>query len=275
MPALPLSLMTSLWEQFSAVLPPRPPETHPLGCHRPRIADRLVCEQLLQVLVLGCAYERIADHRCSATTLRTRRNEWIAAGRFATLETVALAAYDRTIGLDLHDVAVDGCIVKAPCGGEAAGRSPVDRGNQGTKRSLLVDGNGIPLGVVVSSANRHDSPLWRPTLALLQRFAPLPADLIVHLDAGYDSAVTRETLAELGYQGEITPKGTRVALQQPRRWVIERTNAWHNRGFGKLAVCTERRIRVIEALIAFANTIIILRRLAAKPPPIAHAMGCH
>jgi len=275
MPALPLSLMTSLWEQFSAVLPPRPPETHPLGCHRPRIADRLVFEKLLQVLVLGCAYERIADHRCSATTLRTRRNEWIAAGLFATLETLALAAYDRTIGLDLHDVAVDGCIVKAPCGGEAAGRSPVDCGKQGTKRSLLVDGNEIPLGVVVSSANRHDSPLLRPTLELLQRFAPLPATLTVHLDAGYDSAVTRETLAELGYQGEITPKGTRVALQQTRRWVIERTNAWHNRGFGKLAVCTERRIRVIEALIALANTIIILRRLAAKPPPIAQAMGCH
>ncbi len=275
MPAWPLSLMTSIWEQFSAVLPPRPPETHPLGCHRPRIADRLVFEKLLQVLVLGCAYERIADHRCSATTLRTRRNEWIAAGLFATLETLALAAYDRTIGLDLCDVAVDGCIVKAPCGGEAAGRSPVDRGKQGTKRSLLVDGNGIPLGVVVSSANRHDSPLLRPTLEHLQRFALLPATLTVHLDAGYDSAVRCETLAERGYQGEITPKGTRVALQQTRRWVIERTNAWHYRGFGKLAVCTERRISVIEALIAFANTIIILRRLAAKPPPIAQAMGCH
>jgi hypothetical protein len=67
-------------------------------------------------------------------------------------------------------------------------------------------------------------------------------------------------------QGEITPKGTRIALGQTRRWVIERTIAWHNRGFVKLAVCTESRIMVIEALIAFANTIIVLRRLAAKRP---------
>ncbi len=91
------------------------------------------------------------------------------------------------IGLDLANLVVDGCIVKAPCGGEAAGRSPVDRGKQGTKRSLLVDGQGIPLGAVVAGANRHDSPLLRPTLERLRRFDDLPDRITVHLDAGHDS----------------------------------------------------------------------------------------
>lgn len=69
------------------------------------------------------------------------------------------------IGLKLDDVAVDGCITKAPGGGEVAGRSPGDRGKPGVKRSVLVDATGVPLGVVAAGANRHDARLLGPTLA--------------------------------------------------------------------------------------------------------------
>lgn len=72
------------------------------------------------------------------------------------LEGVARQAYDRTIGLELSDVAVDCCITKAPCGGEKAGKSPVDRGKGGLKRSTMVDVEGIPLGTLAAPANRHD-----------------------------------------------------------------------------------------------------------------------
>jgi hypothetical protein len=78
-------------------------------------------------LVFGCAYERIAEEGCSATTLRRRRDEWIGLGLAQTLRRAALEAYDRAVGLELSDVAVDCCITKAPCGGERSGRSPVDR----------------------------------------------------------------------------------------------------------------------------------------------------
>jgi hypothetical protein len=56
------------------------PVCHPLGCHRPRIPDRIVFDKLIQVLVLGCGYRRLADATYSATTLRRRRDEWIRAG---------------------------------------------------------------------------------------------------------------------------------------------------------------------------------------------------
>lgn len=69
------------------------------------------------------------------------------------------------IGLELADLAVDRSITKSPCGGEVSGRSPVDRGKQGTKRSVACDGDGIPLHVVAARANDHDSPLLEPTLA--------------------------------------------------------------------------------------------------------------
>ena len=256
-----------IWDQFRALLPERV-VTHPLGCHRPRIADRIVFDKLVLVLVSALGYERVADTTCSATTLRDRRDEWISAGLFQQLEQLCLEAYDRIVGLDLADVCVDGCIVKAPCGGQAAGKSPVDRGKQGTKRSVLVDGSGLPLGCVAAPANCHDSPLLRPTLETLGRFADhlgrgigvgLPEQITVHLDAGYDSGKTRDLIDELGCQSVISPKGT--PLQAGRRWPVERTNSWHNRGFKKLAICTERRTPVIQAFIALANAVIITRRL--------------
>lgn len=263
MPAVPSCIINPLWDQFSALIPDHV-ETHPLRCHRPRIPDRVIFDKLIQVVVLGISYNKIADSSCSATTLRSRRDEWIRLGIFTRLEAIARDGYDTMVGLDLENLLIDGCIVKAPCGGEAAGRSPVDRGKQGTKRSLLTDGSGIPLGVVVAPANRHDSPLLRPTLECLSRLDPglgagLPETITVHLDAGYDSQVTRALLEEFGCQAVISPRGT--PLESGKRWPVERTHSWHNHGFKKLAHCTERRTEVINAFIALANTIIIIRQL--------------
>jgi transposase len=258
-PAVPSSIIDPLWHQFEALIPLVIDE-HPLGCHRPRVPDRVVFDKLIQVLVLGAAYVKIADSSCSATTIRRRRNEWIDAGVFTRLEQICLDSFDKMIGLDLANLSVDGCIVKAPCGGEAAGRSPVDRGKQGTKRSLLVDGNGIPLGCVTAAANCNDSPLLAPTLEKLGRFGfNLPERITVHLDAGYDSGKTRDLLTTLGCDWVISKKGT--PLQAGARWVVERTNSWHTRGFRKLQICTEVRTRVIDAFIALAAAIIITRRL--------------
>jgi transposase len=127
-PALPPYLIEPIWEQFRALLPERK-TNHPLGCHRSRIPERVVFEKLVQVLVFGCAYERIADASCSESTLRRRRDEWIELGVMERLREICLDAYDRLIGLKLSEVAVDCCLTKAPCGGEKAGRSPVDRAN--------------------------------------------------------------------------------------------------------------------------------------------------
>jgi transposase len=262
-PALPSCILQPLWDQFAALLPPRT-DPHPLGCHRRRIPDRIVFDKLIQVLVFGCGYRRIDDHTCSATTLRRRRDEWIALGLAEHLHLLVLDAYDRLLGLELADLAVDGCITKAPCGGQTAGRSPVDRGKQGLKRSLATEAAGIPLAAVPAPANRHDSPLLAPTLdralATLDQLGPLPTQPVVHLDAGYDSDKTRATLAERDLQGQIARKGTPAPIQASKRWPVERTHAWGN-NFGKLRWCTERRTPVVEFWLALAQAIITLGRL--------------
>ena len=185
MPAIPPYLIEPIWQQLLALLPERH-TNHPLGCHRPRIPDRVVFEKLVQVLVFGCAYEKIADRSCSATTLRRRRDEWIELGVLEALREMALEAYDRMVGLEPSELALDSCITKAPCGGEKAGRSPVDRGKRGIKRSVVVDGKGIPLGSVSAPANRHDSPLLAPTLDAARALGLVAEGASVRLDRGCD-----------------------------------------------------------------------------------------
>jgi transposase len=160
-PALPSSILEPLWVQVAALLPTRQ-DTHPLGCHRPRIADRVIFDKLIQVLVFGCGYRRIADHSCSATTLRRRRDEWIRAGVADQLALLVLAAYDRMHGLELEQLAVDGCTTKAPCGGQVAGPSPVDRRKQGLKRSVAVEAGGVPWRWYLPRPTSAMMGCWRP-----------------------------------------------------------------------------------------------------------------
>ena len=262
MPAVPSWLLDPLWERSSALLPDRPvyDPAHPLGCHKPRIGDRIIFEKLIQVLRFGCSYESIADCACSAATIRERRDELIKAGIFGKLKAIARDCYDRIAGLVLEELAVDGCITKAPGGGQCAGRSPVDRGKLGMKRSLLVEGNGIPLGRVLAPASRRDSPLLAGTLDKLGELDSLPDGITVHLDAGYDSQKTRDELAGRGMTGEIAHKGDKAPIQAGQRWHVERTNAWHN-SFNRLQRCYERNEDVIDAFFDLADAIITVRRL--------------
>jgi hypothetical protein len=109
-------------------------------------------------------------------------------------------------------------------------KAEVDRGNQGIKRSTAVDGRGIPLASAADGANRNDSPLLIPTLDHASgSVGGLPEQASVHLDRGYDSKITRERLEDRGLYPEICQKGKPAApLAATRRWVVERTNSWHN-----------------------------------------------
>jgi hypothetical protein len=80
------------------------------------------------------------------------------------LREICLEAYDSLISLELSEVAVDCCIIKAPCGGQRSGRNSAYRGKRGIERSMAVDAKGIPVGATTAPASRYDSPLLVPTL---------------------------------------------------------------------------------------------------------------
>lgn len=111
------------------------------------------------------------------------------AGRHQGHPARALAGYDRMLGLDLQDLSVDGSITKSPCGGDVSGRSPVDRGKQGTKRSVVTDAFGLPLHLVAA---------WMPCEALGSRSSP---GLITARSRGYGP----HTRAPPGPRGRPVP----------------------------------------------------------------------
>jgi hypothetical protein len=265
---VPSCLLEPIWGEFCALIggerPPFDP-CHPLGCHRRRVSDRVVFEHVVAALVHGSGYERIASPGCSDRTIRRRLKAWAALGIGEQVHALALRAYDQMIGLELGDVAVDGCITKAPCGGERAGPSPVDRRKGGLKRSVATENYGIPLGIASAPANRHDSPLLAPTLqaAADQLDSKLPGERTCHLDAGYDSRPTRQTLSELGFDGQIARKGTPAPLQATRRWPVERTHSWMN-GYGKLRRMTDRDATVVDFYLYLAAALVVIRQLIQR-----------
>ena len=124
--ALHPRVVDAVWTAVQAHLPPPPPDTHPLGCHRPRISDRDCFHGMLVRLITGCSWDVAARLTpASETTLRNRRTEWLAAGVFDTVLEEAIAGYDRIIGLDLSEVAVDGSLHKGrPAAATAPARTP-------------------------------------------------------------------------------------------------------------------------------------------------------
>jgi transposase len=222
--------------------------------------DRTIFEQVVTALVHGSGYERIATAGCSDRTIRRRLHEWAEAGLAETLHRLVLARYDRMIGLEFADLAVDGCITKAPCGGDTAGRSPVDRGKQGLKRSTATDAVGVPLYVVAAGANRHDAPLLGPTLDGVAALGPLPLASTVHLDRGYEGKPTRALLDVLGCAGASARKGVPAPIQAGQRGVVERTQAWMN-GYGKLRRCTEKTAAVVDFYLFLAAAFVVTRCL--------------
>lgn len=232
-------------------------------------------EHVIDALVHGSGYERIATRACSDRTIRRRLAEWSAAGVAHAVHAAALRAYELIIGVQQDDILVDGCITKAPCGGDKAGPSPVDRGKQGLKRSAATDGGGIPLGLVSTPANHNDSPLLAPTLhAAITQVGAIPAAMTVtvtaHLDAAYDNASSRALLDELGLEGAISRKGVTAPIQAGKRWMVERTHSWMN-GYGKLRRCTDRDGRIVDFYLYLAAAFVTIRQLiqrARSLPPV-------
>jgi transposase len=266
--ALDPRVVDAVWAAVEAHLPPPPPDTHPLGCHRRRIPDRDCFQGILVRLVTGCSWDVAARLTpASETTLRNRRTQWLAAGVFDKLLTEALAAYDRIIGLDLSEVAVDGSLHKAPCGGEGTGPNPTDRGKSGWKWSIATDRWGIPIGWTTEGANRHDSILLKPTLDDVAGRGLLVDIETLHLDRGYDSEATISRCTGLGITDIVCAKKrapgtakTKKPLSLGMRWPVKRTNSWFS-NFGQLRRNTDRTTAQRLGQIALAVALILTIKL--------------
>jgi putative transposase len=112
-----------------------------------------------------------------------------------------------------------------------------------------VDGYGVPIGLAVAGANRHDMKLAEPTLESIVIPRPRPTKKRPQnlcLDKGYDFPEIDELVEEWGYTGHIARRGVdqskrkRIPGYRARRWVVERTHSWMNR-FRRLLIRWEEK----------------------------------
>ena len=113
-----------LWEAIALLIPERV-NTHPFGGGKPPTPDRVCMEAILFVLRTGCQWKALnATRFCPGSTAHDRFQEWVAAGVFQALWEAGLMAYDDLRGLDWTWLAMDGCMTKAPPGGEKDREKP-------------------------------------------------------------------------------------------------------------------------------------------------------
>lgn len=266
--ALDPRVVEAVWASVAPKLPAPAPDEHPLGCHRRRVPDRDCFAAILFRLVTGCSWD-VAGRlgKGAETTLRRRRDAWVAAGVFDGLVEEALASYDRIVGLDLEEVAVDGSQHKAPCGGEGTGPNPCDRAKAGWKWSVATDAHGIPLGWVIDAANRNDCSMLAPTLDAVAARGLLAEVGTLHLDRGYDNGVVAACCRERGLADVVCAKKRRIGrayFKKPvtlgLRWPVERTNSWLS-NFGQMRRNTDRFIPQRLAQVALAIALILTIKL--------------
>jgi transposase len=152
--------------------------------------------------------------------------------------------------------------------GKKTGPNPTDRAKRGTKRSVVTEARGVPVGVAV--ANVPDYKLLEETLEAMP--VPCPQARPDHalnlcLDKGYDYDGFRQIAydyaltAHIRCRGEEAKTASDAPDAKPRRWVVERVHAWINR-FRWLLVRWEKKPQNYEAMLQFACGIIAWEQAA-------------
>jgi transposase len=256
-----------LWAVLEPLLPVHV-NTHRFGGGRPRVPDRKCGDGIFYVLRTGCQWKALDQtDLCAGSTAHDRYQEWVAADVFLRLWQAGVEQFDELQGIDWAWLSMDGAITKAPLGGEDTGPNPTDRAKSGVKRSLLTEGHGVPLGLAVEGANRHDMKLVRETIESLVVDRPAPTaeqPQGMSLDKGYDYQEVRDTLAEFGFTAHIRSRGEEAkelkqeAGKRARRWVVERTHSWMNR-FRRILIRWEKKPENYIAFLHFACALIAFR----------------
>jgi putative transposase len=170
------------------------------------------------------------------------------------------------------------------------GHNPTDRSKLGTKRHILTDKKGIPLSVVISSASTHDIKLVADVVdnIVIKRPSSYKTKKTgrgrrknqhLCLDKAYNSKQEEQELIKRGYVLHIPPKRKgdkneeeeeedKVTTQHcsnrkkysAKRWVVERTNSWHNR-FRKLFTRYEKKVENYLGLVQLSCCMIIYRKI--------------
>ncbi|HEV2753097.1 MAG TPA: IS5 family transposase [Solirubrobacteraceae bacterium] len=267
-----VSFSDGQWAVIQPLLPA------PARTGRPRADDRKTLEGILYVLRSGCRWQDLPRRYGAPTTVWRRLKTWQEDGTWFRLWRTILGRLDAQGRLDWRYAYLDGSFAPAKNGGDGVG---LTRKGKGTKWMLVVDGQGVPLGLHLDSAQRVEVALAEQTLDAVrvprQRGRPKQRPERLVADRAYDSAAFRRALRRRGI-GMGIPAKRRPTTWRPRRgrpvlarreeyarrWTVERTFAWLG-NYRRLLIRWERLLGVYEGFMAFVVMVLCLNRLLQQP----------
>ena len=259
------SIPDQMWQKIRGLLPKQKAKNTP---GRPPIPYRTVLNGILFVLRTGCHWKAIPKEFGSGSTVHRRFQQWEQAGIIDEIIKQMLVWYDQTHRIDWQWQSADTKMLPSPLGGEDTGPNPTDRAKSGTKRHLVIDGNGAPLAFLLTGANTPDMKGFPELIEekfLVERPQPtLCSPQHICLDKGYDYDVIDAVVDKLGYKkhikrrGEVSVKGIGEPIYPARRWKVERTISWLS-NMRKLRIRWEKKSANYRALWLIAAALIIFR----------------
>ena len=238
-------------------------ENRPFGPGRPPIPTIKVVETLRYFVREGVQWRelRATAGRACGSTLRRRLDDWSATALLRQVHVALIRMVRAGPEAASWGVVVDSCSVRAKRGGELTGPNPTDRGKAGTKYHVVVATDGLPLGVVPSAANVHDTRLFPHLLRLAQVVCAAIGRL--YADAAYDSAENLRLCRRDGIQPHIRqagePHGSGLGSA---RCVVEHGCAWLLAN-QRLDRRQDRLGRMVLALLTAACIFIVANRIGA------------
>jgi transposase len=267
-----IHLTDSQWAFIEPLLPP------PAHTGRPRANDRRTIEGIVYILITGCRWQDLPREYGAPTTVWRRLRRWSEEGVWERIWRAALVMLDQHGQLDWTMAFLDGSFAPAKKGGDKVG---LTKKGKGTKWMLVVDGNDLPLGFHLESANAAEVGLAEQTLDSITVARPRgrprrrPDKLVA--DRGYDSSAFRGVLRRRGIGMCIPPKRRPAKWRAKRgrpvlarreeyreRYKVERSFAWLGK-YRRLLIRWERLFNVYRDFFVVTLAFICVKRLLRSP----------
>jgi len=262
-------------EQWAIVEPMIPPaKQNPRG-GRPREVDmREVLNTIFYLNRSGCQWDMLPHDLLPKSTVYDYFAQWRDDGTWAKMVKALRERTRREAGREPTPSAacIDSQSVKTTeIGGPERGYDGGKKIN-GRKRHLLVDTLGLLIAVLITSAGLDDG-VAAPLLLGLVTPQDFPRLATIFADQKYHNHALDAWMAEhrtiWRIEVKVRPAGTKGFTPLEKRWVIERTNAWHGR-YRRNSKDYERSTESSTAMIQISNIHLMLNRLSPCGRPAFH-----
>jgi putative transposase len=259
------------WEILEPMLPS--PRTQHGGAPR-RIDLRAVLDTLLYQNRTGCQWDMLPHDLLPKSTVYDYFAQWRDDGTWAKIVGLLRTRVRVQEGREPTPSAacIDSQSVKTTeVGGPERGYDGGKKIN-GRKRQVLVDTLGLLLVVLITSAALDDGAAAVKLLAQISA-ADFPRLQVIFGDSKYHNHDLEAWLKENrpGWRIEVKkrPAGSTGFVPLPKRWVVERTNAWHGRA-RRNSKDYEYKPESSAARIHLSHIQLMLHRLSPVPHPEFH-----